>query len=81
MCEVRSREKKPKTKTTKYNYQSPKKKMYCDEPHLVPNEETHPIKWTKGRTCTSGRWFTLALNFHQILGDNRTMQALAKTAQ
>jgi hypothetical protein len=41
MCGVRSREKmiKNKPKNKKYSGQQ-RKKMDCDEPHLVPNEKT-----------------------------------------
>jgi len=27
-----------------------KKKVHCDEPHLAPNEKTHPIQWTERPT-------------------------------
>jgi hypothetical protein len=26
------------------------KQMDCDEPHLAPNEKTHPIQWTERPT-------------------------------
>ncbi len=66
MCEVRSKEKRPRTKI---------KKKYSDqqqnqeEPHLALNEKMQPIQWTEWPTgavvagspwCTSGHWFTLA---------------------
>jgi hypothetical protein len=31
-----------------------KKKMDCNEPHLVPNEKTQPIQWTKWGTDALG---------------------------
>ncbi len=37
------------TKKKKYSGQQ-RKKMDCDEPHLVPNEETKPIQWTERPT-------------------------------
>jgi hypothetical protein len=50
MCEVRSREKWPRTKKKRrYNGQQ-QKEMDCDEPHLVLNEKTQPIQWTKRPT-------------------------------
>jgi hypothetical protein len=27
-----------------------RKEMDCDEPHLAPNEKTHPIQWTERPT-------------------------------
>jgi hypothetical protein len=49
MCEVRSREKRPKTKKIKYNGQQ-QKEMDWDEPHSVPNEKMQPIQWTERPT-------------------------------
>jgi hypothetical protein len=50
MCEVKSKKKWPRTKkTTKFSDQK-QKEMNCDEPHLVLNEKTQPIQWTKWQT-------------------------------
>jgi len=39
--------KQPKTNPKKkYNSQQ-QKEMECDEPHLMSNEKTQPIQWTK----------------------------------
>jgi hypothetical protein len=46
MCEVRSREKKPRTNPPKNIQWSTTKEMDCDEPHLMLNEKTQPIQWT-----------------------------------
>jgi hypothetical protein len=43
------REKWIRTKKKKNNGQQ-QKEMDCDEPHLVPNEKTQPIEWTKRPT-------------------------------
>jgi hypothetical protein len=46
MCEVRSREKRPRTKKKKYNGQQ-QKEMDCHEPHPAPNENArHPVDRT-----------------------------------
>jgi len=49
MCEVRSREKRARTKKKKYNGQQ-QKEMDCHEPHPAPNEKTQPIQWTERPT-------------------------------
>jgi hypothetical protein len=49
MCEVRSREKRPRTKKKKYNGQQ-QKEMDCHEPHPVPNENMQGIQWTERPT-------------------------------
>ncbi len=41
--------KKKKKKKEKYSGQQ-QKEMDCDEPNLVPNEETQPIRWTEWGT-------------------------------
>jgi hypothetical protein len=63
MCEVRSREKRPRTKKKKkYNGQQ-QKEMDCHEPHPAPNEKIarHPVDRT-ANWCIGGCWFTLAGN-------------------
>jgi len=50
MCELKSRVKIAKNtkKLKKLNTMvNNNKKMDCDEPHLVLNEKTQPIQWTK----------------------------------
>jgi hypothetical protein len=49
MFEVRSREKRARTKKKKYNGQQ-QKEMDCHEPHPAPNEKTQPIQWTERPT-------------------------------
>ncbi len=49
MCEVRSREKRARTKKKKYSGQQ-QKEIDCDEPHPAPNEKTQPIRWTERPT-------------------------------
>jgi hypothetical protein len=49
MCEVRSREKRARTKKKKYSGQQQKEIDY-DEPHPAPNEKTQPIRWTERPT-------------------------------
>jgi hypothetical protein len=49
MCEVRSREKRPRTKKKKYNGQQ-QKEMDCREPHPAPNEKMQGIQWTERPT-------------------------------
>jgi hypothetical protein len=49
MCEVRSREKRARTKKKKYNGQQ-QKEMDYHEPHPAPNEKTQPIQWTERPT-------------------------------
>jgi hypothetical protein len=43
MCEVRSREKRPRTQKKKYNGQQ-QKEMDCHEPHPAPNEKMQGIQ-------------------------------------
>jgi hypothetical protein len=49
MCEVRSKEKRARTKKKKYNGQQ-QKEIDCHEPHPVSNEKTQPIQWTERPT-------------------------------
>ncbi len=49
MCEVRSREKRPRTKKKMYNGQQ-QKEMDCHEPHPAPNEKMQGIQWTERPT-------------------------------
>jgi len=49
MCEVKSREKRARTKKKKYSGQQ-QKEMNCHEPHPAPNEKTQPIQWTERPT-------------------------------
>jgi hypothetical protein len=49
MCEVRSREKRARTKKKKYNGQQ-QKEMDCHEPHPASNEKMQPIQWTERPT-------------------------------
>jgi hypothetical protein len=52
MCEIRSKEKQQITNQKKEKYSGQlRKKMDCDEPHLMPNEKTQPIQWTEWPTC------------------------------
>jgi hypothetical protein len=49
MCEVGSKEKRPRTKKKKYNGQQ-HKEMDCHEPHPAPNEKMQGIQWTERPT-------------------------------
>jgi len=50
MCEVRPREKRPRTKKKKeYNGQK-QKEMDCHEPNPAPNEKMQGIQWTERPT-------------------------------
>jgi hypothetical protein len=42
----------PKKKEKRYSDQQ-QKEMDCGEPHLAPNEKTHPIQWTERPTGAS----------------------------
>jgi hypothetical protein len=63
MCEVRSREKRARTRKKKYNGQQ-QKEMDCHEPHPVSNEKTQPIQWTERPTgalvAVNSLWPTLS---------------------
>jgi hypothetical protein len=50
MCEVRSKEKTTKNKPKKKLNGQQQKEMDYDEPHLMLNEKTQPIQWTKRPT-------------------------------
>jgi hypothetical protein len=51
MCEVRSREKRPKTTIYIYIYNGhQQKKMDCHEPHPAPNEKMQGFQWTERPT-------------------------------
>jgi hypothetical protein len=47
MCEIRFREKNNKKQNPKKKYNGQlQKEMNCDEPHLMSNEKTQPIRRT-----------------------------------
>jgi hypothetical protein len=50
MCEVKSREKRPKTKKKQKYSDQQQKEMNSDEPYSAPNEKTQPIQWTQWPT-------------------------------
>ncbi len=73
MCEVRSREKRPRTKKKKYNGEQ-QKEMDSHEPHPAPNEKMQGIQWTERPTgalvATSSLWpelSNLLLNHENFL--------------
>jgi hypothetical protein len=53
MCEVKSREKKPRTNMKKKYIGQQQKEMDCDEPHLTLNEKMQPIQWIERPTGAS----------------------------
>jgi hypothetical protein len=67
MCEVRSREKQPRTQKKKYNGPQ-QKEMDCHEPHPAPNEKMQGIQWTErptGALVVAGSLWPLSRAFQQ----------------
>jgi len=51
MCEVRFKEKQPRTNSKKKKCSDQQRKeMDCDKPHLTLNKKTEPIQWTEQPT-------------------------------
>jgi hypothetical protein len=66
MCEVRSKEKRPRTKKKKKYSGQQQKEMDWDEPHPASNEKMQPIQWTERPT----RAFVAAGSFWPVLAND-----------